>query len=99
MNSATASTPLEAINSGYCCAVAPMAPCFTLLTPGQPPSTATTNTPFSLPAALRRRFVDRIDDVDLGRLLKNLLHRVASALIRAPVHVRADNLRTVARGI
>src|SRR5258707_14593879 len=50
-----ASTGFEAINSGYCCEVAPMTPPFTLLTPGQPPSTATTSTPFALPPALRDR--------------------------------------------
>src|ERR1700749_1814278 len=47
-----ASRPNEAIFSGYCWDVAPMIPALTFLTPGQPPSMATTRTPFSLPSAL-----------------------------------------------
>ena len=35
-----ASTPIEAMSSGYCIEVAPMTPALTFLTPGQPPSTS-----------------------------------------------------------
>ena len=53
-NSTTASTPFDAMSSGYCCEVAPMTPALTFFTPGQPPSTETTSTlPSALPAALR----------------------------------------------
>jgi hypothetical protein len=38
---AIASTPFEAISSGYCCDVAPITPALTEATPGQPPSTET----------------------------------------------------------
>ena len=46
-----ASMPIDAISSGYCCEVAPMTPSATFLTPGQPPSTETISTSFSLPTA------------------------------------------------
>ena len=49
---AIAATPSAAIFSGYCCEVAPIWPAFTASTPGQPPSTETIVTSFSLPAAL-----------------------------------------------
>ena len=49
--STAASTPSEAISSGYCCAVAPIAPAATFFTPGQPPSTDTMRVLLSLPAA------------------------------------------------
>src|SRR5258708_37549211 len=51
-NSATASTPFDAISNGNCIEVAPMMPALTFLTPGQPPSTETTKVPLSLPTAL-----------------------------------------------
>ena len=50
--STIAFTPISAIFSGYCCEVAPMTPFLTFSTPGQPPSTETIVTSFSLPAAL-----------------------------------------------
>ena len=50
-NATTASTPISAIFSGYCCEVAPITPPLTFSTPGQPPSTETIMTSFSLPAA------------------------------------------------
>ena len=42
----------SAIFTGYCCAVAAIAPDATSLIPWQPPSTETSTTPFSFPAAL-----------------------------------------------
>ena len=50
-NSATASTPIEAISSGNCIEVAPITPAWTFFTPGQPPSTEVISTSPSLPAA------------------------------------------------
>ena len=50
-------------------------------------------------AAIRGRLVDRIDEVDVVGLLKNVLHRLAAAVRRALGHVGADDLRAVARGV
>ncbi len=104
MYSAIASTPSAAISSGYCCEVAPMMPSLTHLTSlKQPPSTATIDDALVLArrlqrriAAVGRRLVDRIDDVDLVGLLQDVLHRLAAALGRALRDVGADDLRAVA---
>ena len=104
MYSATASTPSAAISSGYCWEVAPMMPSLTHLTPWQPPSTATIVHALVLArrlqrriAAVSRRLVDRIDEVDVIGLLQDVLHRLAAAVRRALRHVGADDLRAVAR--
>ena len=80
-----------------------MMPSLTLLTPWQPPSTATIDHALLLArrlerrvAAVRGRLVDRVDEVDLVGLLQDVLHRLAAALGRALRDVGADDLRAVA---
>src|ERR1700688_985405 len=47
-------------------------------------------------AAVRRRLVDRVDEVDVIGLLEDLLHRRAAALVRTRGKVGTDDLWTVA---
>ena len=73
-------------------------PALTFLTPGQPPSTETISTLLVLAGRLQRlvgagrgRLVDGVDDVDVGVLLQQVLHRLAAAFLVAARHVVADD--------
>ena len=83
-----------------------MMPSLTHFTPWQPPSTATNSDALLLArgferriAAISRRLVDRVDEVDVVGLLKDVLHRLAAAFRRALGHVGADDLRAVAHRV
>ena len=90
------------MRSGYCCEVAPITPSLTEATPGQPPSTETIRTWSSKADRLKRLvgadgggFVDRVDDVDAGIALEEVLHRGAAAFFVAVGDVVADDARVI----
>ena len=97
---AIASTPFDAISSGYCCDVAPMTPSFTFWTPGQAAIDRDDQHVVLAAERLQRligpgsgRFIDGVDDIDHRIFCQQALHRLAATFLVALGDVVADDPR------